>query len=661
MKKRHLHLAIAALLATPCAFAVNTTESPDLDIHAISYENEPFHWQMQHWLINDFKSNDYSDVIRVTSPFYSNDKIKFPFSNGGDYQVVPDFYEEDGWEMLDHNLGFDKQTGQAKTNKDYSYPYILLYNRARSVARIIAYINHAPYTYNSVEFTLSAQSSHPYLNTRPYNLFGTFKPAGLDDPAKFARSGSTIAPLYAHDSGQFVYGDIPITFDPCAALEPLNLVLNINMVQNGEIELGGRSFASSTPVISSGQYAERNFLASYLKDGQKLDVDALGLMTYRNYGQLAQTMQTTRFAKAVYKTEGNEKLNNLITGLKAGFTIAGKGAEMAGVPLASTILGKATEGLGFIDVAPKKVLDGFELPDESSYISVGELALKGNSKVISSVRPLFTDFPYNLDKPKGSFSLKSVPEAEFIPRANTLAKEYSYITDNGYTVKGAMFWGNRGPKLSFTKKQLVAFVPKGTHEKGIEILVGLEARTERSSIADGMEKYPGKPKQICDYFYCSEYKGEKREIISSEMVSIDQWEDTFGRNTVNFALPELVKNGYVDYRNFKLFLKVMSVPKHLLEGYDGDISQLDRETLSKGITLQTYPIKLTKYALSSTSSKVKARNGGFEMVPDGAVGVNLRHTIVSDESTYSYYPGYKTYQVEVLSSDQVSGMCSARQ
>ncbi len=55
------------------------------------------------------------------------------------------------------------------------------------------------------------------MNTRPYNLFGTFKPAGLDDSAKFARSGSTIAPLYAHDSGQFVYGDIQ-SRSTCAAL-----------------------------------------------------------------------------------------------------------------------------------------------------------------------------------------------------------------------------------------------------------------------------------------------------------------------------------------------------------------------------------------------------------------------------------------------------------
>ncbi|WP_064609923.1 hypothetical protein [Photobacterium sp. J15] len=661
MKKKYTALVLSALIASPFAFSMNIATAMDTDIHASNYENQPFHWQMKHWLINDFKSSDYGDVIRVTSPFYSNDKIKFPFSSGSNYQTVPDFYEEDGWEMLDYNLGFNKQTGQAKETKDYSYPYVLLYNRARAVARIIAYINHPPYTYNSVELTLTTQSTVPFTRNRPYNLFGTFKPAGLDSPQQFASSGSTISPLYAHDAGQFVYGDIPITFDPCATLNPLNLVLNINMVQSGEIQLGGRSFASATPVIASGQYAEPDFLASYLKDGQQLDVDALGVLTYRNYGQLAQTMQTHRFAKAVYKTEGNEQLNNVINGLKAGFTIVGKGAEMVGVPLASTILGKASEGLGYIDVAPKKVLDGFELPDESSYISVGELALKGNAKVISSVRPLYTDFPNSLDTPKGSFSLKSVPEAEYIPRANVMAKEFSYLTDNGYTLKGAMFWGNRGPKLNFTKKQLVAFVPKGARSKGIEILVGLEARTERTSIADGMAKYSNQPKKICDYFYCSEQKGEQREIISSKMVPIDQWEDTFGRNTVNFSLPSLIGSSNVDYRNIKLYLKVMRVPTHLLEKYDGDITQLDRETLSSSITLQTYPIKLTKYALSNTSSKVKGHNGGFEMVADGEVGANLRHTPISDESTYSYYQGDKTYQVEVTAEAQVSDVCSVRQ
>ena len=610
---------------------------PDIPDTAKDYSDVAFNWQQKHWLLNSFQNSDYGEVIRVLSPFYSEDTTKFPFANGGNESIVPDFFPEEGWELVSRNMGFNKE-GKVKTHKDYSYPYLVLYNRARGVARVIAYINHAPYTFNSIEISLS--SSVAGNQGKRVNLFSTYKPTGLVDSASYPVKATALAPLYAHDSGQFIYGDIPITFDPCAALAPYNLDVKIAPVQDATLVLGGKQMSTDVPVVRGGQYMDDGLLASYLKDGNNLDIDNLGVLTYNNYSQMVNQMDTERFAKAVYKEEGDETLDTMVKIFQAGFKVGSTGATMMGVPVAPGVLSAASEGLNYLNFTPTRTLDGFKLPEPSSYLSIGELALKGNARVESSVRTM--SFPLwgskdSAGKLPGLFNLIEVPTAEVFTIEVPGTGDYSYIADDGYTIKGAAFWNDesedyryrffKGPILSFNLQQLGGVLSPLAEKNGYKVLVGLEARTQTTQAADGQVIDKNQPKKVCGYFKCAEDEGLTREVVSSDLVEFDQWESSFGLKSVNFSLPKLSNPSHSStseytFRNFNLNLKVWLVPKHLMEDYQGDISSLSREELAASAQMLTYPIKLNKVTFPYRDPRIKTayamkvkEKGGFAMLP----------------------------------------------
>lgn len=647
------------------SFSEGSTNLAEIDIPAgaIDYRSTPFDWKQKHWLLNSFSSSDQGELLRVLSPFYSDDTDKFPFANGGQADRLPDFFAEDGWLMLQHNMGFDTQ-GEAKQYKDYSYPYVVLYNRERGIARVVAYINHAPYTFNSVEISLAVSS--PGFTNKSANLFSTLKPVGLKDVAHYPAQASTLSPLYVHDAGQFVYGDIPLSYDPCVSLSELEMNLKISPVQTATLKLGGRQMLSDVPVVRGGEYVDPNMLASYIKDGNGLDEDGLGVLTYKNYSSMVNQMDSDRFAKAVYKEEGDEQLDTLVNVFKYGFAFGAKGAEMAGVPFAPMLLGKASEGLNYFNFTPTKTLDGFTMPEAPSYVSIGELALKGSSEVLSSVRNMRFPLPGSLratGQPLGIFNLLEVPSAEVVGLRNPFAKEYSYVAKDGYTLKGAMFWNKGGPRLSFSLQQLGSVLSPVAKKSGAKVLVSLEARTETTKVADGQVVDAEKPQRICDFFYCAESKGLDRQVISSTPIPFDQWEDNFGRYTVNLSLPQ-GKYGYVAYRNMKLFLKVWVVPEQLLEGYNGDISALEREALAASAHLFTYPIPLRKvsftelgYTRAKDAAYVKGSNGGFEMLSASDRGANLRVEARRLNQYHVSDNGQQTNVVVAPSGDLLSGIC----
>lgn len=637
MKKTAISLVLSSLISGQ---SFGSYLIDDIPTEARDYTTTPFNLKQKHWLINNFENNNESSVIKVLSPFYSSNTEKFPFSSGDTQGKLPDFFEEDGWELLHHNLGFDKN-GKPIETKSYSYPYVVLYNRARGIARIIAYINHAPYTYNSIEFSLSTSPRNPWEHT-PVNLFSSFKPTALDRPDEYPKSGHTLSPIYVHDSGQFAYGDIPLSFDPCTSFYDLNMNLDIRMIQDATIKMGGKQFSTSEPLIKRGQYVDKNMLASYLRNEDKLDSNSLGIMTFSNLNKLTNTMNTDRFAKARYKEEGNADLDNVLGWMKTGLNIGASGAGFAGVPLLPTILGKASQGLDYFDFAPKRTLEGFELPDPASYVSVGELALKGEARVLSATRTMH--FPIT-GKNLGLFNLQEKLEASVINLGHWQKSDGSYIRDE-YELVGGFFRERKGPRFTFGDWRLHAMLSPDAKKYHMKAFVGLEARLDGTLEAESKA-----PKtswdHICHGLTCA--NGGQKTIISTDPMPIAKWDEFASRNWINLTLPEHTKTDDYDvaFYNTKVYLKVWLIPEHLLKG--DELGEIDRETLAASSVMYTYPIKLHQvnywHYLSDGEGTAK---GGFERLPKNIpTGAQPPHALnehyfytLNDDRT-EYYRGHE--------------------
>jgi len=632
----------------------------DIPVNTKDYQNTSFDWRQKHWLINNFTNYSNHSVIRVTSPFYSNDIEKFPFSAKAGSSGKPDFAAEDGWELIHQELGFDSN-GAEQENKEYSYPYIALYNRSRGIVRVVSYINHAPYTYNSVELSLSVQGDNP--NDKPLNLFSTYKPTGSHDIENYPREATSLARYYVHDSGQFVFGDFPISYDPCVGTTNLKMAVRISPIQQATIKLSGRYLGTESDVVKEGGYMQRNFLSSYIKSGSKLDPDSLGILSYQNYQRLFNETDHERFAKAVYKEKGDANLDMLIKGLQSGISIVSSAASFVGVPIAPEILSKASEGLNYFDFAPTQELDGFKMPEPTSFMSVGEMALRGSSKVSSAVRMMTFPLPGSINStksPLGTFNLMDIPQAEVMayPAPGNTRYAKIWTEDNGYTLKGAVFVRKEGPRITFNTVELAAALSQDARDAGTKVLIALEAVLENTSKNDGQQFYPSKPQAICGFYQCAENFGLERQVITTTPIDFDQWRDTYGKNTINFSLPGYKQGIYrTRYKNIKLALKVWVVPAYLMDDFTGDIHNLKRKSALRSVQLYSYPIKFTVTPSTRESTYLTGENGGFEMAADNVKGANLRTKPAIYAETKDTVNGKQTNIVTSVSGS----MCNYRQ
>ncbi|WP_157134431.1 hypothetical protein [Photobacterium profundum] len=334
--------------------------------------------------------------------------------------------------------------------------------------------------------------------------------------------------------------------------------------------------------------------------------------------------------------------------------------------MAPQLLSAASEGLNYFDFAPTRELDGFKMPDPASYMSVGEMALKGSSTVQASVRMMTFPLPGNqvsIQKPLGTFNLMDVPQAEVMAYPTQGNDKYDklWTEDNGYTLKGAFFVRDQGPRITFNTVELSAVLSPDARAAGTKILVGLEAVLENTSRVDGHQFYPDKPQAICGFYQCAENYGVEREILTTEPIDFDQWSDIYGKNTVNFSMPEIVEKmktgiNIARYKNIRLALKVWVVPSYLMDDFMGDRSNLNRKNAARSIQLYSYPIKFSVVPYSRESTYLRGKDGGFEMAADNVRGGNLR----TKPAIYSAYKETVNGRQTNVVSHVIEGMCDYR-
>ncbi len=198
--------------------------------------------------IYDFSA--YYPISSMLNPYSEDNELSAYLSNSDLVQL--DILPEDGWELLFINLGYYPDLTQLSTlNESIGHPnipYIILYNKHRSILRIFANIKFTGFQYEQVEVKLSHSES--------YNSSGLFRlnngnDLGLDQ-ATITNDISSYAQL-PENPDEWFHVDFQVSYDPCICLYDSRIFLELRPIGSTSIEISNNDWQiNSTVELENG-------------------------------------------------------------------------------------------------------------------------------------------------------------------------------------------------------------------------------------------------------------------------------------------------------------------------------------------------------------------------------------------------------------------------
>ncbi len=403
------------------------------------------------------------------NPFRNINDPDFQFLLEAD-PALRDNLPENGWELLAYNDGQDYNSANPFQRSDASKPYIILYNKYRSLLRAFFYYDsdlvNTEYDVASVILSFS-ENDEPSKQSANFNAFADEYHA----IASFKKNlHSQTVNKFSTDDYQWIYADFPMSYDPCVCqFEYDRFKFSVNLIDSAQVFLDG-SIKTLDVISKKGKSHDiNNGLAGGSKVGESL---TKALKVYDNDKALISKLGSL----INYELKDSSKLkkkkliiDNTTGGYKTLSTIA-KGIPYVGMAL--SLIDNLTADATTTN-APTAVSFDASVNLTGSITYTQEDATVAYLKVPGSIRTTanYADEHQPLyDEPMGIITLMETPELEYV----------DYYADANEIISQSNFHGpdNKGRRWTFSRNNWIPFIrqykPKNVPKVAINPAAGLD-------------------------------------------------------------------------------------------------------------------------------------------------------------------------------------------
>ena len=221
-------------------YNLNITTNPDESVNERhpSFADQYFEWRT-FWYDINWQAN--SNPVEY-SPFYQ------PDNDIVDHLAGPpekDFEPEDGWELINYNLGFDLQ-GNPIPNPRQSI-YLVLYNRYHAKLRVFVLLGEQEGGYSNCRISVRHSSGTNAQFSGVLEGAGEYVAPLIEfDPNKVISSTSR----HLNNNNSWSYAEFHLTYDPCACKHTSSrLVIEQSLIDIAAITLEGHSSGTIKPML----------------------------------------------------------------------------------------------------------------------------------------------------------------------------------------------------------------------------------------------------------------------------------------------------------------------------------------------------------------------------------------------------------------------------
>jgi len=347
-------------------YDLNITTNPTNPVNERhpDFEQQYFDWRTFWYDINWSANSNPKEY----SPFHQPDNAIVAHLKDN-----KDFKPEDGWELINYNLGFDL-SGNPIPNPRESI-YLVLYNRYHAKLRVFVLLGEQQEGYSNCGISVrhlegnNQQYSGVLEGARQYTA-----PLMEFDGKKKISSTSR----YLNNNSSWSYAEFHLTYDPCACLHTNSqLVIEQELVDVAAITLEGTSSGTLEMLDEKNPNnnpdgAKNGFYQNF--SGFFEDVDgavSAGKKSFKTYDQWSTSLDTAA------DDDAKSGVSNLLSVLSSGDNALGKGLKT--IPYVS-------EAIGIIDF----FVGGGESEPET--VQMAPMSMELNHSFSGSLN---TEHPYN--------------------------------------------------------------------------------------------------------------------------------------------------------------------------------------------------------------------------------------------------------------------------
>lgn len=432
-------------------------------MQAPEYINSSFNWyqrlsqnSLAPWVSDNMiydVTNSFGGPNYYISPFDPNGT---PWAQGyfpTNYDDM-DFFPEDGWELLYINMG-KFPNGTTTTTRINSTPYVVLYNKFRSIIRVFGKTGDLDYVTSPIR---SVQVKFNFRSTDPNNQTPI---SGSSDEVSGLFTGQNtyinaldketevyqIVSLVNHPNtvNQWFHADFHVNYDPCSCWFKSDLQLSFKFLSSQSIQLVGRSVSMEMPISSSGNVDYgKSFLTNIYTDGDDetgVGAEAVaGSVIYKSMDAMVADYEAKLSVYTAYNPNSKE-LKRAKTIYKVYTTIKSTAVNYFGGQLAEEVLKYAPDIIKNIQGA---IGTNFEVkidPDDTKKMFIKELGnmSKGLDALVEHKLGLDQTAPAKPTMPMATFTEMSLSGNIKTSSTTTIPSLMNPGTYNDNTVANGQF------------------------------------------------------------------------------------------------------------------------------------------------------------------------------------------------------------------------------
>ncbi len=227
-----------AQVCEPNGVATNPSTASNQSAPNVHYINS-FSW-FQHAANNVLldiplsNMNDYYNIGSMLNPYNESNGLCYYLADADLSQL--DVYPEDGWELLFFNLG-NYPDEAFYTSQNSNIPYIILYNKFRSIIRLFANAKFVEPNFDEISVALKFNEDFEYSGLFRYN-----------DVLDRTLDQTTIVPVVSSyailpsNHNEWFHVDFQVAYDPCTCLYDSRLQLVFTPIESTQIALSNEDF-----------------------------------------------------------------------------------------------------------------------------------------------------------------------------------------------------------------------------------------------------------------------------------------------------------------------------------------------------------------------------------------------------------------------------------
>ncbi|MBI2793752.1 MAG: hypothetical protein HYX66_03765 [Ignavibacteria bacterium] len=226
------------------------------------------------------------EVFDVNSPNFPTGTVQSPFFQHA--TITDDLYEfrdylvEDGWELIIERFGFDYDADGNRTEStvEVPNPYFILYNKYRSILRVLVLIGEddGGYSFVKLKFLstptldgIQTNSIHQANYQKPLIPIEAFNYNSVHDLVAVSRYGNT--------TGDWFWADFPVMYDPCACLYKSELSIEVSLIAEAQVSL---TTTGTLIEIQAGQQGNIADNANHISISSLLEAGSKAYSTYES-------------------------------------------------------------------------------------------------------------------------------------------------------------------------------------------------------------------------------------------------------------------------------------------------------------------------------------------------------------------------------------------